>query len=163
MCQLSCIVALLGVLVSSCQRTGSLKTIAFSKVLNFRNCFLNEGAYDERWLKPLYFTPSFKWFCNLITNVSLLTTWSNFWALQWSTLSSFFSSVAFFSVALSIYLLLSILKFARLVQIQWLEVKHPIFNWFEFQLLNFQLNKTGFETSLNRKPVGEFPLKEPFE
>ena len=74
-----------------------------------------------------------------------------------------FLSVAFFSVALSIYLLLSILKFARLVQIQWLEVKHPIFNWFEFQLLNFQLNKTGFETSLNRKPVGEFPLKEPFE
>ena len=72
-------------------------------------------------------------------------------------------SVAFFSVALSIYLLLSILKFARLVQIRWLEVKHPIFNWFEFQLLNFQLNKTGFETPLNRKPVGEFPLKEPFE
>ena len=72
-------------------------------------------------------------------------------------------SVAFFSVALSIYLLLSILKFARLVQIRWLEVKHPIFNWFEFQLLNFQLNKTGFEIPLNRKPVGEFPLKEPFE
>ena len=57
-------------------------------------------------------------------------------------------SVAFFSVALSIYLLLSILKFARLVQIRWLEVKHPIFNWFEFQLLNFRLNKNGFETSL---------------
>ena len=75
----------------------------------------------------------------------------------------FFLSVAFFSVALSIYLLLSILKFARLVQIQWLEVKHPIFNWFEFQLLNFQLNKDEFEISLNRKPVGEFPLKEPFE
>ena len=74
-----------------------------------------------------------------------------------------FLSVAFFSVALSIYLLLSILKFARLVQIQWLEVKHPIFNWFEFQLLNFQLNKDEFEISLNRKPVGEFPLKEPFE
>ena len=35
-----------------------------------------------------------------------------------------------------------------MVQIQWLEVKHPIFNWFEFQLLNFQLNKNGFETSL---------------
>ena len=66
-------------------------------------------------------------------------------------------------MALSIYLLLSILKFARLVQIQWLEVKHPIFNWFEFQLLNFQLNKDEFEISLNRKPVGEFPLKEPFE
>ena len=72
-------------------------------------------------------------------------------------------SVAFFSVALSIYLLLSILKIARLVQIQWLEVKHPSFNWFEFQLLNFQLNKDEFELSLNRKPVGEFPLKEPFE
>ena len=72
-------------------------------------------------------------------------------------------SVAFFSVALSIYLLLSILKIARLVQIQWLEVKHPSFNWFEFQLLNFQLNKDEFEISLNRKPVGEFPLKEPFE
>ena len=66
-------------------------------------------------------------------------------------------------MALSIYLLLSILKFARLVQIQWLEVKHPIFNWFEFQLLNFQLNKDEFEISLNRTPVGEFPLKEPFE
>ena len=62
-------------------------------------------------------------------------------------------SVAFFSVALSIYLLLSILKIARLVQIQWLEVKHPSFNWFEFQLLNFQLNKDEFELSLNRKPV----------
>ena len=72
-------------------------------------------------------------------------------------------SVAFFSVAFTIYLLLSILKFARLVQIQWLEVKHPSFNWFEFQLLNFQLNKDEFEISLNRKPVGEFPLKEPFE
>ena len=48
MCQLSCVVALLGLLVSSCQRTGSLKTINFSKVLNFGNCFLNEGAYDER-------------------------------------------------------------------------------------------------------------------
>ena len=34
-------------------------------------------------------------------------------------------SVVFFSVAFTIYLLLSILKFARLVQIQWLEVKHP--------------------------------------
>ena len=96
-CQLSCIVALLGLLVSSCQRTGSLKTIAFSKVLNFRNCFLNEGAYNERWLKPLYFTPSFKWFCNLMTNVSLLTTSSNFWALQWSTLSSLFISCLLFS------------------------------------------------------------------
>ena len=47
-CQLSCIVALFGRLVSSCQRTGSLKTIAFSKVLNFRNCFLNGEAYNER-------------------------------------------------------------------------------------------------------------------
>ena len=61
------------------------------------------------------------------------------------------------------FLLLSILKFARLVQIHWLEVKHHIFNWFEFQLLNFRLNKNGFEISLNRKPVCEFPLKEPFE
>ena len=34
-----------------------------------------------------------------------------------------------------IYLLLSILKFARLVQINWLEVRHPIFNWCEFRLL----------------------------
>ena len=75
----------------------------------------------------------------------------------------FFLSVVFFSVAFTINLLLSILKFVRLVQIQWLEVKHPIFNWFEFQLLNFQLNKDEFEISLNRKPVGEFPLKEPFE
>ena len=96
-CQLGCIVVLLGLLVSSFQRTGSLKTIAFSKVLNFRNCFLNEGAYDERWLKPLYFTPSFKWFCNLMTNVSLLTTSSNFWALQWSTRSSLFISCLLFS------------------------------------------------------------------
>ena len=66
-------------------------------------------------------------------------------------------------MAFTINLLLCILKFARLVQIQWLEVKHPIFNWFEFQPLNFQLNKDEFEISLNRKPVGEFPLKEPFE
>ena len=103
MCQLSCIVALLGLLVSSCQRTGSLKMITFSKVLNFRNCFLNEGAYDERWLKPLYFTPSFRWFCYLITNVSLLTTWSNFWVLQWSTLSSLFISCLLFSGVIYIF------------------------------------------------------------
>ena len=103
MCQISCIVALLGLLVSSCQRTGSLKTITFSKVLNFGNCFLNEGAYDERWLKPLYFTPSFRWFCYLITNVSLLTTWSNFWVLQWSTLSSLFISCLLFSGVIYIF------------------------------------------------------------
>ena len=72
-------------------------------------------------------------------------------------------SVVFFSVAFTIHLLLSILKIARLVQIQWLEVKHSSFNWFESQLLNFQLNKDEFEISLNRKPVCEFPLKEPFE
>ena len=58
-------------------------------------------------------------------------------------------------MAYIIYLLLSILKFARLVQINWLEVRHPIFNWCEFRLLNFQLNKNEFEISLNRKPVCE--------
>ena len=71
-------------------------------------------------------------------------------------------SFVFLSVACIVYLLLSILKFARLVQIRWLEVKHPIFNWCEFRLLNFQLNKNEFEISLNRKPVCEFPPKEPF-
>ena len=58
-------------------------------------------------------------------------------------------------MAYIIYLLLSILKFARLVQINWLEVRHPIFNWCEFRLLNFQLNKNEFEISSNRKPVCE--------
>ena len=72
-------------------------------------------------------------------------------------------SFVFFSVACIIYLLLSILKFARLVQIQWLEVKHSIFNWCKFRHLNFQLNKNEFEISLKRKPFCEFPLKEPFE
>ena len=62
-------------------------------------------------------------------------------------------------MACIIYLLLSILKFARLVQIQWCEVKHPIFNWCEFRLLNFQLNKNEFEISLNRKAVYEFHPK----
>ena len=62
-------------------------------------------------------------------------------------------------MACIIYLLLSILKFARLVQIQWCEVKHRIFNWCEFRLLNFQLNKNEFEISLNRKPVCEFHPK----
>ena len=38
-------------------------------------------------------------------------------------------------MAYIIYLHLSILKFARLVQINWLEVRHPIFNWWEFRLL----------------------------
>ena len=71
-------------------------------------------------------------------------------------------SFVFLSVACIEYLLLSILKFARLVQIRSLEVKHPIFNWCEFRLLNFQLNKNEFEISLNRKPVCEFPPKEPF-
>ena len=50
-------------------------------------------------------------------------------------------------MACIIYLLLSILKFARLVQIRWLEVKHPTFNWCEFRLLNFELNKNEFEIS----------------
>ena len=68
-------------------------------------------------------------------------------------------SVVFFLVAYIIYLLLSILKFARLVQINWLEVRHPIFNWCEFRLLNFQLNKNEFEISSNRKPVCEFHPK----
>ena len=66
-------------------------------------------------------------------------------------------SFVFFSVACIIYLLLSILKFARLVQIQWCEVKHPIFNWCEFRFLNFQLNKNEFEISW--KPVCEFHPK----
>ena len=66
-------------------------------------------------------------------------------------------------MACIVYLLLSILKFVRLVQIRWLEVKHPIFNWCEFRLLSFQLNKNEFEISLNRKPVCEFPPKNLFE
>ena len=62
-------------------------------------------------------------------------------------------------MACIIYLLLSILKFARLVQIRWRVVKHPVINWCEFRLLNFQLNKNEFEISLNRKPVCEFHPK----
>ena len=72
-------------------------------------------------------------------------------------------SVVFFSVACIIYLLFSILKFARLVQIHCLQVKHPIFNWCKFRLLNFKLNKNEFEISLNREPVYEFLPKEPSE
>ena len=62
-------------------------------------------------------------------------------------------------MACIIYLLLSILKFTRLLQIRWREVKHPIFNWCEFRILNFQLNMNEFEISLNRKPVWEFHPK----
>ena len=90
-CQLSCILALFERLASSCRRTGSFKTIAFSKVYFLKTVSKIKG------LTTLYFTPRLKWLGHLMMRVSLNTTWSNFWALKWSTLKSLFISCLLFS------------------------------------------------------------------
>ena len=53
-CQLGCILALFERLASSCRRTGSFKTIAFSKVYFLKTVSKIKG------LTTLYFTPRLK-------------------------------------------------------------------------------------------------------